>query len=189
VKFNLILNFLFRRKNHTCEFSTVLYKTARIVNNLNDPNAISIGGFSHIKGEILTFGHGGKISIGEYCFVGEQTHIWSAKEISIGDRVLISHGVNIFDSTTHPIDPKTRHKQFRSIINGIHPLHLDLNESSVSIADDVLIGCMAIILKGVSIGKGAIIGAGSVVTKDVPSYTIVAGNPARIIREIPLDER
>nr|WP_281267960.1 DapH/DapD/GlmU-related protein [Methanospirillum stamsii] len=50
--------------------------------------------------------------------------------------------------------------------------------------NDVLIGTMAIILRGVTIGDSAIIGAGSVVTKDVPPYTIVAGNPAKIIRTI-----
>jgi acetyltransferase-like isoleucine patch superfamily enzyme len=57
------------------------------------------------------------------------------------------------------------------------------------ISDFVWIGANVIILKGVTIGEGAIVGAGSVVTKDVPPYTIVAGNPARIIREIPENER
>ena len=57
------------------------------------------------------------------------------------------------------------------------------------IEDDVLIGCMSIVLRGVTIGQGAVIGAGSVVTGDVAPYSIVAGNPARLIREIPQDER
>jgi galactoside O-acetyltransferase len=59
----------------------------------------------------------------------------------------------------------------------------------VTISDRVWIGFNVIILKGVTIGEGAIVGAGSVVTKDVSPYTIVAGNPAQVIREIPLDER
>jgi acetyltransferase-like isoleucine patch superfamily enzyme len=59
----------------------------------------------------------------------------------------------------------------------------------VKINDRVWIGFNSIILKGVTIGEGGIVGAGSVVTKDVPPYTIVAGNPARVIREIPIDER
>ena len=59
----------------------------------------------------------------------------------------------------------------------------------ISIKNKAWIGFNSIILKGVTIGEGAIVGAGSVVTKDVPPYTIVAGNPARIIREIPEHER
>jgi len=167
----------------------VLYDTALINNNLGDPGAIKIGGFTHVRGELMTFGHGGKITIGEYCYVGEQTRIWSALEITIGDRVLISHNVNVFDSDTHPLEPKARHAQFKEIITTGHPKSLDLREKPIVIADDVLIGCNSIILSGVLIGKGAIVGAGSVVTRDVPPYTIVAGNPAKVIREIPEDER
>jgi galactoside O-acetyltransferase len=59
----------------------------------------------------------------------------------------------------------------------------------VKIEDKVWIGFNSIILKGVTVGEGAIVGAGSVVTKDVPPYTIVAGNPARIIRELTPEER
>lgn len=167
----------------------MLYKSARIINNLSDSSAINIGAYTHIRGELLTFGHGGKIDIGEYCYVGEGSHIWSARQIFIGDRVLISHNVNIFDNSTHPVSAKKRHEQFRQIIISGQPKAIDLGEKPVMIANDVLIGCMSVILAGVNIGEGAIIGAGSVVTRDVPPYTIVAGNPAHIIREIPPYER
>ena len=50
-------------------------------------------------------------------------------------------------------------------------------------------GCMVVILPGVTIAAGAVVGAGSVVTRDVPPYTIVAGNPAKVIRELAADER
>ena len=102
---------------------------------------------------------------------------------------MISHNVNIFIILTHPINPRARHEQFKQMITTGHPKELDLAERPVVIHDDVLIGCLAIILAGVSIGEAAIVAAGSVVTKNVPPYTIVAGNPARIIREIPLAER
>ena len=65
----------------------------------------------------------------------------------------------------------------------------DVIRKPIVIKDKAWIGFNSIILKGVTIGEGAIVGAGSVVTKDVPPYTIVAGNPARIVREIPENER
>lgn len=58
----------------------------------------------------------------------------------------------------------------------------DDDDLSVTTCDDTWIGCNAIILKGVTIGRGAIVGAGAVVTKDVPPYAIVDGNPAKVIR-------
>ena len=61
--------------------------------------------------------YGGEFVIGEYCYVGEQTHIWSAKSITIGDRVLISHK-NTFDNNTHPLSAGARHEQFKEIISG-----------------------------------------------------------------------
>lgn len=180
---------ILRQKNYKYASTAVLYDTARIVNNLPDPSAINIGAYTHVRGELLTFGHGGQITIGEYCYLGEQSYIWSAKNILIGNRVLIAHNVNIFDNSTHPLGALARHQQFKHIITDGHPKTLDLSEQPIKIEDDVWVGCMSIILKGVTVGRGAVIGAGSVVNKDVPPYTIVAGNPAKIIREIPLDER
>ena len=167
----------------------VIHPTATIHNIRHFREAIQVGANTHLKGELLTFAHGGEISIGEYCYIGEQSHIWSAKRISIGNRVLISHGVNIFDSLTHPINAAKRHAHYLQIITQGHPDQVDLSEAPVQIGDDVWIGCLSIILRGVSIGEGAIVGAGAVVTCDVPAYTIVAGNPARIIRELGPDER
>lgn len=168
---------------------SVLHPEAEIVNNLRDKSRILIGDNVHVRGQILTFAHGGKVQIGSYCYIGRNTYIWSARSIIIGNRVLISHNCNIFDNDTHPINPVHRHEQFKNIITAGHPGHIDLHEEDVVINDDVLIAANAIILKGVTIGKGAIISAGSVVTKNVDPFTIVAGNPALIIRVIPEDDR
>lgn len=184
-----LIRLLLRIKNYSHAGTSVIYDSARILNNIHDTSAINIGAYTHVRGELMTFAHGGRITIGEYCYIGEQSYIWSAKNILIGNRVLISHNVNIFDNITHPISASARHDQFKSIITIGHPKSLDLSEQPVIIGDDVWVGCLSIILKGVTIGEGAIIGAGSIVTKDVPPYTIVAGNPAKIIREIPIDER
>jgi acetyltransferase-like isoleucine patch superfamily enzyme len=94
------------------------------------------------------------------------------------------------DNLTHPIRAGARHEQYRTIVtSGHHPQQIDLGEQAVHIESDAWIGGNSIILRGVTIGEGAIIGAGSVVTKDVPSFTIAGGNPARVIRELTPSEK
>jgi len=102
---------------------------------------------------------------------------------------LISHNVNIFDSLTHPLSARLRHAQFKAITQTGHPRTIDLGERPVTVGNDVWIGANACVLRGVTIGEGAVVGAGAVITHNVPPYTIVAGNPARVIRELGLDER
>jgi len=166
-----------------------LHETARLINIAGNRDAITIGRLTHVRGELLTFAHGGQIRIGESCYIGEGTRIWSARSIRMGDHVLIAHDVTILDSLTHPIAANARREHFRQITSQGHPLQVDLGERPVEIGDDVWIGCMSVVLRGVTLGEGAIIGAGSVVTEDVPAWTIAAGNPARIVRELAADER
>lgn len=168
---------------------TTIGASARVLNAGKDSAQIRIGDFSRVEGELFVFAHGGRISIGDWCFIGPGTRIWSAFELTIGNRVLISHSVSIMDSLTHPISASLRHEQFRAIVTSGHPKRIDLGEKPVSIEDDVWIGAGAIVLRGVRVGKCAIVGAGAVVTKDVPPYTIVAGNPAKTIRILAPDER
>ncbi len=177
----MVDKFLPSRRLYVIGRHSVLYKTSNIVNNLKIRERIRIGDYCHIKGELLLFGHDGHIEVGNYCYVGLNTFIWSAKNIIIGNRVLISHNCNIFDNDTHPLDPEERHRQFVEIITSGHPNKIEIPSAEVNIADDVLIAANSTILKGVQIGQGAIIGAGSVVTKSVPPFTIVAGNPATVI--------
>ncbi|MBR0843867.1 acyltransferase [Bradyrhizobium liaoningense] len=171
---------------HLCcaDKTAVFHPTARVYTQGLEKERINVGAYTHIRGELTLFGHGGRITLGEYCYVGEQTRIWSAKEISIGNRVLISHMCTIMDNLTHPIDPAERHQQFRDMITTGHPRELDLDEQPVFIEDDALISCHCVVLRGVRIGRGAVIGAGSVVTRDIPPMVIAAGNPARVIRDI-----
>ncbi len=173
-----------RRELYRLGNGSVLYSTATIRNLHGNPNNIVIGNNTHIRGDLATFWYQGSIVIGDYCYIGEGTRIWSAGNVFIGNRVLISHNVNIFDNDTHPIeDYVARHRQFVGIIEGNVP-KCELRERPVVVGDDVLIGCQSIIMPGVTIGKASVIGAGSVVTKDVPPYTLVVGNPARIIRTL-----
>jgi acetyltransferase-like isoleucine patch superfamily enzyme len=164
--------------------SVKFYKSSNIV-NLRQKEDIKIGNNTHIKGELLLYKHGGNIDIGEYCFLGENSRVWSSVGVTIGNRVLISHNVNIHDSNSHPIDMEERHTHFKEIVNNGHPNSIDLNEKIITIENDVWIGFNSSILKGVIIGEGAIIAANAVITKDVPPFTIVAGNPGKIIKDLP----
>ncbi|MGY2937417.1 acetyltransferase-like isoleucine patch superfamily enzyme [Bradyrhizobium sp. GM6.1] len=166
-----------------------LAHTARIRNALGDSDKIVIGSHSHVRGELMILGHGGRITIGEWCYVGVGTRIWSGASIDIGNRVLISHSVNIFDNLSHPIRAAERHEQARQIFSTGHPKRLSLDDRPIKICDDAWIGACAMVMRGVAIGQGGIVAAGAVVTKDVPAYSIVAGNPATIIRELSPDER
>lgn len=106
------------------------------------------------------------IEIGERTSIGDRTEIHCANRVTIGNNVLISWDVNILENDYHRSGGG------------------ESGQTSVTIEDDVWIGARAIILKGVTIGRGAIIGAGAVVTKSVPVYTLAAGNPARPIRKV-----
>jgi acetyltransferase-like isoleucine patch superfamily enzyme len=178
----LVMRFL-GRCGFVAGHGTKISHKARILNTRrNSEVRIEIGKHTQIEGELLVFAHGGKISVGDWCFIGEGSRIWSGSSIHIGNRVLISHNVNIFDNLTHPIDPKQRHLHFRRILEIGHPTDIELGDQPVVIEDDAWIGASASILRGVRIGHGAVVGAGAVVTQDIPSMTVVAGNPARIIR-------
>lgn len=101
------------------------------------------------------------------------TTICAAERVTIGDRCVIGADVIIADTDFHALDPVLRASPADAVHAAVRP---------VTIGSDVFIGGRSIILKGVQIGQGAVIGAGSVVAIDVPGGMTVAGNPARIIR-------
>ena len=166
--------------------SVNLLPGSKVENLAGDPQLISVGAGSVLSGRLLIFPHDGKISIGRDCYLGENSRIWSAASIEIGDRVLISHNVNIHDTNAHSIDPQIRYRHFVETMTTGFPREntVDIVSSPIVIGDDVWIGFNSIILKGVKIGRGVIVAAGSVVTKDIPEFSIVAGNPAKIVKDI-----
>jgi maltose O-acetyltransferase len=157
-----------------------------IDNILGEKSAIDIGPYSRIQGHLLIYGHGGNISMGEYCFVGPRTEIWSMDSITIGNRVLISHDVNIHDGTGHSLNPLERHKHYNQLIKKGHPRNWKelsgVDAAPIVIEDDVWISFCVIVLKGVTIGKGSVIAAGSTVTKDVPKNSLYIHD--RVLRKI-----
>lgn len=117
------------------------------------------------------------IIIGNNCSIGEYVHITSINHIEIGSNVLMGRRVTISDNS-HGRNLSKDEIQIPPNQRKIY------SKGGVIIEDNVWIGDKATILAGVKIGYGAIIGANSVVTKDVPSYSVVGGNPAKILRII-----
>ena len=145
-----------------------------IIDNLQDnSSSIVLGAHTHCRGRLLVYAHSGKVVMGDWCYVGVRSEIWSMNSITIGNRVLISHDVNIHDGNGHSIDPIERHEHFRSIVTSGHPQSSDqlpgLKSAPIIIEDDVWISFGVTILRGVKIGKGSVIAANSVVTSDVPA--------------------
>lgn len=130
---------------------------------------IDINGCASIcNGCRITLADGAKLVLGSDVFINENTRITAYKEIHIGNGCWISWDVNIIDTDFHNI-----------IENGL----VKPKEAGIFIGNNVWIGAKAMILKGVTVGDGAIIAAGAVVTKDVLPACLVGGNPARIIKE------
>lgn len=171
------------KKTAQIDQSSILYQTSEIRNLSGDPSKIKIGKNSHISGLVITYPYAGEISIGDYCSLSENSRIVSGKRITIGNRVMIAHNVNILDNNSHPIDAKERHKDFKEHYTVGMQKH-KLKASEIIIEDDVWIGFNSTILKGVKIGRGAIIGAGSFVTKDIEPWTINTGHPAKCIKKV-----
>lgn len=118
----------------------------------------------------------GTITIGNRCYFGEYNHITAINGITIGNNVLTGRWVTITDNS-HGQTTKD-HLEMPPIERPIE------SKGMVYIKDNVWIGDKATILPGVIIGEGAVIAANAVVTKDVPDYSVVAGNPAKIIKQI-----
>ncbi len=165
--------------------------TLRLENPQDRRIYLRIGNDNIINGNFIFESSEGIIEIGNHSFIGESTFI-SHSHISIGDNVTIAWGCTIYDHNSHSIDYLERRKdidnELFSLRNG-QSIYANKNwdsvkSSPIKISDDVWIGMNCIILKGVTIGEGAIIGAGSVVTTDIPAWTIVAGNPAKVIKTI-----
>ena len=118
---------------------------------------------------------GAEIHIGAHSGLSGVT-IMCAKRVEIGECVGIGANVMIYDNDIHAVNPYLR----------INDNDANTKAKEVLIEDYAWIGANSIILKGVHIGRGAVIGAGSVVTNDVPELTIYAGNPARFIKDVEI---
>ncbi|WP_158856549.1 acyltransferase [Lunatibacter salilacus] len=122
--------------------------------------------WSHMGVTQLYAGPRAELTIGNHTFVNTGTILSATNRITIGNNVQIANQVILMDGDFHGVDDREKMKA----------------PSEIIIEDDVWIATRSMILKGVTVGKGSTVAAGSVVTKDVPPFTLVGGVPAKIIR-------
>ncbi len=156
---------------------------------------LRIGDRCALNNQFIFEGPDGQISIGDDVFINTGTNVISQSSIEIGNAVTIGWGCTVYDHDSHSLSYLERIKD--------HDLRLKeypdesvakrdwtkVATSPIRICDHAWLGFDVVILKGVTVGEGAIIGARSVVTKDVPPWTVAVGNPARVVKEIPRELR
>jgi acetyltransferase-like isoleucine patch superfamily enzyme len=176
------------------ESSTISGVSLQVRNPVNK-KYLNIGKNSSIAGSFVFEKSEGLISIGDRTFIGGGLFI-CIEEINIGNDVMFSWGCTLADNNSHSLIWEHRKNDVLDWKKGIDENKIgkykdwgNVKKAKILVKDKAWIGFNCIILKGVTIGEGAIVGAGSVVTKDVPDWTIVAGNPAKIIRTISENER
>ena len=148
---------------------------------------ISIGNRSILHCNITFDSDQGQVTIGDRCYIG-RSHLVCHSKIDIGSDVIISWGVTIVDHNSHSVHWEQRKDDVSHWARGAKQWD-GVHRAPVKIEDKVWIGFNAIVLKGVTIGEGAVVGAGAVVTRNIPAYTIVTGNPAHPIRQLTPAER
>ncbi len=150
---------------------------------------VTVGADSKVVGLLVLECERSEIRIGNNSLVSEGTLLAAVESITIEDDVLISFGCRIMDSDSHSLSYKERRGDLQ---RWRQPRQFDFGSARtrpVRICQGAWIGADVTILKGVRVGTGAIVGAGSVVVSDVPDWTVVAGNPARVVRTLPEDMR
>ncbi len=119
--------------------------------------------------------YGNHIKVGKNFFANYNCTILDVSKVTFGDNCMLAPNVAIY-SAGHPVHPESR--------NSMYEYGID-----VTIGDNVWIGGNAVICPGVTIGSNTVIGAGSVVTRDIPEWSIAAGNPCRVIRKITEEDK
>lgn len=157
---------------------------------------VIVGNNSMLSCRIIFESAEGSVFIGDRVFIGGSTII-SRTKIEFGNDIFVAWGTVFYDHDSHSLDYREREKDFQKQMedykakrNFIASKNWDVVKTRpIKICSNAWIGMNCIVLKGVTIGEGAIVGAGSVVTNNVPAWTIVAGNPAKVVKEIPLELR
>ena len=199
-----IYRWLFIEASKTPDKSSSFYKHAqvsskainrgaymRLDNPMKDKIYLQVGDDTIFSGGYIFESQEGEIKIGKHSYIGDSMFI-SRSSIEIGDNVTIAWGCTIYDHDSHSLNYSERRKDIDQELlairlgkNFIYNKNWDVvNTAPIKICDDAWLGMDVLVLKGVTIGEGAVVAARSVVTKDVPPFTLVAGNPARVIKSL-----
>ncbi len=146
--------------------------------------SIEVGQSCLMQGQLVVERDQSRLKLGDRVLVGGGTVIDCALSITVEDDVLISYQCVLADSDNHSLYPELRSGDLATWMDGRRHNWSHSAMAPIRICRGVWIGARSIILKGVTVGRGAVVGMGSVVTHDVPEGVVVAGNPARVIREI-----
>ncbi|HSD39903.1 MAG TPA: glycosyltransferase [Rhodocyclaceae bacterium] len=158
---------------------------------------VTVGDYSHVGGTYVFERGVGSVTVGARSSIGGGTTIICTQKdgIHIGDRVMLSWGCTVSDSNAHSLNPEIRANDAYEWKCGADQGRIgaykdwsQVHSARVRIENDAWLGFESVVLKGVTIGRGAVVGARSVVTRDVAPYTIVAGNPARFLGLAPRDK-
>lgn len=189
---NILKKYISFSKIHN---STILMDSFNIdmrIREKRNKECIEIGINSLLGCNLIFEKDTGFVSIGDRTYIAGGTNIISINNVVIGNDVTIAWGCTIYDHNSHSIYWSERSndtlqciEDYRQTGNFIQNKDwTNVKSAPIKICDKVWIGFDCTILKGVTIGEGAVIGARSVITKDVPPYTVVAGNPARVVKSL-----
>lgn len=144
---------------------------------------IRIGSSSLFSAHVVFEKPGARLSVGDRSFVGGKSMFSICESVRIGSDVMISWGCTIADHDSHSLEFRHRARDVENWLEGRKDWS-QVRHAPVTIGDKVWIGFNCSVLKGVTIGEGAVVAANSNVTRDVAPWTLVAGNPARVIRQL-----
>ena len=144
---------------------------------------IKVGRECMICGDLVTETSESKISIGDNVFIGGNSLLDCALSIILENDVLVAYQCILADSDNHSLKASVRKGDLALWKKGLHDWSTT-ESAPIRICRGAWLGARVIILKGVTVGEGSIVGAGSVVTRDVPPWTVAAGNPAKIVKQI-----
>lgn len=171
-----------KRLLNACGAGSLIYGS---ITSRSPGGRISIGTSCLVQGSLVTTVDTSQIVLGDHVFVGSGTIVDCLTSVEMEDDVLVSFDCLLIDNNSHGYGVGQRRADLLAAITGTARSWDQIEAAPIRLCKGAWIGAKAVILKGVTVGEGAIVGAGSVVTKDVAPYTIVAGNPAKPIRRVP----
>lgn len=170
--------------------SLVVQKTSIVTGRLEtrfSGGQINVGNDCLVEGNLVVQAPNGLIVLQDNVYIGGDTLLACASTITVENDVLISYQCLFMDSDNHSLSLRKRVRDLSEVRDNCYDWS-QVESRPIRVCRGAWVGARCIVLKGVTIGTGSIVGAGSVVTRDVPPWSIVGGNPARLIRQLTAEE-